>query len=266
MSFSREVKEELAEKYTKLPHCQKALLSALLIYDKKNMTQDADSGVWFYNFTSGRKTFNIKTDPKESPEKITAKTCCKRAFLRGAFIGAGTISDPEKEYRFDIISDTREQADFLSRLFSDFGIKARITKRREKYVLYLKEGEQISDALNVLEAHNAMMQFENVRILREMRGSVNRQVNCETANINKSVAAAMKQAEEIQFILEQIGMDKLGETLAAVAKARLAHPDVTLEELGRLMVPPLSKSAVNHRMRKISQIAEELKRQKREET
>ncbi len=265
MSFSQDVKEELIEKYTKATHCQKSQLAALLVFDSKNISRDTARNCYIYNFTSEKKTFNINLDLGVPLDRVTEKTCCKRAFLKGAFIGAGTISDPEKEYRFDIICENPEQADFLKTLFESFGISPKITKRREKYVLYLKEGEAISDALNVLEAHKAMMQFENVRILKEMRGSVNRKVNCETANINKAVAASMKQTEDIELILEKKGLETLDENLAAVANARLQNPDVTLAELGNLMTPAISKSAVNHRMRKLSQIAEELRKQDREE-
>lgn len=265
MSFSQEVKEEILNKYTKATHCQKAQLAAFLIFDGKNVKKDSEKDCYIYNFTSGRKTFNIRLDTSEGLEKLTEKTCCKRAFLKGAFIGAGTISDPEKEYRFDIVCSTEEQAEFLRELFGAFEIRARVTNRRGKYVLYIKEGELISEALNVLEAHKAMMDFENIRIVKEMRGSINRQVNCETANINKAIAASMKQARDIELILEKRGDSLLDENLAAVANARLQYPDVTLAELGNLMTPAISKSAVNHRMRKISQLAEELRRQEKEE-
>ncbi len=265
MSFSKEVKEEILNKYTKATHCQKAQLAAFLIFDGKNVKKDSEKDCYIYNFTSGRKTFNIRLDTSEGLEKLTERTCCKRAFLKGAFIGAGTISDPEKEYRFDIVCSTEEQAEFLRELFGAFEIRARVTNRRGKYVLYIKEGELISEALNVLEAHKAMMDFENIRIVKEMRGSINRQVNCETANINKAIAASMKQARDIELILEKRGEDSLDENLAAVANARLQYPDVTLAELGNLMTPAISKSAVNHRMRKISQLAEELRRQEKEE-
>ncbi len=265
MSFSQEVKEEILNKYTKATHCQKAQLAAFLIFDGKNVKKDGEKDCYIYNFTSGRKTFNIRLDTSEGLEKLTEKTCCKRTFLKGAFIGAGTISDPEKEYRFDIVCSTEEQAEFLRELFGAFEIRARVTNRRGKYVLYIKEGELISEALNVLEAHKAMMDFENIRIVKEMRGSINRQVNCETANINKAIAASMKQARDIELILEKRGESSLDENLAAVANARLQYPDVTLAELGNLMTPAISKSAVNHRMRKISQLAEELRRQEKEE-
>lgn len=259
MSFSAQVKEELAERYVKTIHCKKALLSALLLFDRKNVEPNADGTGYIYGFTSQKKTFTITLTEADTKEALTERSCCKRVFLRGAFLGAGSVSDPEKEYRFDIVCAAKEDALFLQKLFSDFEVYAKITKRRGRYVLYLKEGEQIAEALNVLEAHKAMMQFENVRILKEMRGSVNRQVNCETANINKSVAASLKQTEDIRFIISQIGIEKLDDHLAETARARLQHPDVTLEELGSYMTPKLSKSAVNHRMRKLSQIASSLR-------
>lgn len=266
MSFSGDVKKELMERYTKATHCQMAELCALLLFDEKNVEFDAVRNCCNYNFTSLRKTFNINADFEKNPWKRTEKTCCKRAFLRGAFLGSGTISDPEKEYRFDLLCGSNEAASFLKGLLEKFEISARITARRGKPVLYLKEAGQIADALNVMEAHRAMMHFENVRILKEMRSSVNRQVNCETANINKAVSAAMRQMKEIELIQNTVGLEKLDENLAAAARARIENPDATLEELGNLMSPALSKSAVNHRMRKLSQIAESLKKQNREES
>ena len=264
MSFSQEVKEELIRHYTKARHCQMAELAALKIFDEKNLEYDTSKEIFNYNFTSGKKTFNINLHFDSNPEKRTEKTCCKRAFLRGAFLGAGTVSDPEKEYRFDIICTGPEIAEFLKELFLGFGVRARITKRRGRQVLYLKEADQISEALSIIEAHKAMMEFENVRILKEMRGSVNRQVNCETANINKAVSAGVKQVEDIKCIDSDIGLEKLDENLAAVARARLEYPDVTLSELGSLMTPPISKSAVNHRMRKITRMAEDIRSHERE--
>ena len=152
----------------------------------------------------------------------------------------------------------------MRELLAGFEIDARITLRKRSYVLYVKEGSQISDILNVMEAHVAMMKFENVRILREMRNSVNRQVNCETANLNKTVSAAVKQIEDIQFIQKTIGFDELPENLAEIAVLRLEQPETTLKELGQLLTPPVGKSGVNHRLRKLSIIAEELRDHKEE--
>lgn len=258
MSFSQEVKEELMSKYVKSAHCRKALFAALQMFDEKNVAYDAAKDCYIYHFTTEIKTFNMKTKGGFGGQ-LFEKACCKRAFLKGAFVGAGTLCDPEKEYRFDIICNCKEHAQLLQDLFAEFAISTKIALRRGKYVLYLKEGEAISDALNVLEAHKAMMQFENVRIVKEMRGSVNRQVNCETANIQKTVAAAMKQTEDIRLIAEKKGLESLDDNLLAVARARLSNPEVTLAELGNLMSPPVSKSAVNHRMRKLGELANTLR-------
>ena len=145
-----------------------------------------------------------------------------------------------------------------------FGIEAKIVQRKRYFVVYLKEGSQIVDLLNVMEAHIALMNLENVRILKEMRNSINRQVNCETANINKTVAAASKQVEDILFIKELIGFGELDEGLEEIATLRLAHPEASLKELGQLLSVPIGKSGVNHRLRKLSIIADNLREHKEE--
>ena len=132
-------------------------------------------------------------------------------------------------------------------------------QRKKYYVVYIKEGAQIVEILNVMEAHVALMNLENVRILKEMRNSVNRQVNCETANINKTVNAAVKQIEDIQYIQSTIGFDSLSEGLEDVARLRLEQPEATLKELGMMLTPQVGKSGVNHRLRKLSNLADELR-------
>ena len=132
-------------------------------------------------------------------------------------------------------------------------------QRKKHYVVYLKEGSQIVDILNVMEAHVALMEFENIRIMKDMRNSVNRKVNCETANINKTVSAAVRQTEDIKYIQDTVGFDKLPEGLKDVALTRLTYPDATLKELGTLLENPVGKSGVNHRLRKLSEIAEKLR-------
>ena len=136
--------------------------------------------------------------------------------------------------------------------------------RKKNHIVYIKEGAQIVDMLNVMEAHVALMNFENIRIVKEMRNSVNRQVNCETANLNKTVSAAVKQIEDIQFIKATIGFDQLPESLTEIAKLRLEQPSATLKELGQMLTPSVGKSGVNHRLRKLSLIAEELREHKEE--
>lgn len=195
---------------------------------------------------------------------VIQNTCCKRAFIRGSFISSGSISDPSKAYHFEIALPTRPKAVQLREMLNVFGIEAKIVQRKRYFVVYLKEGSQIVDLLNVMEAHIALMNLENVRILKEMRNSINRQVNCETANINKTVAAASKQVEDILFIKELIGFGELDEGLEEIATLRLAHPEASLKELGQLLSAPIGKSGVNHRLRKLSIIADNLREHKEE--
>ena len=144
----------------------------------------------------------------------------------------------------------------------DFSMDAKIVRRKKSYVVYLKEGDQIADILNIMEAHVSLMELENIRILKDMRNTVNRKVNCETANINKTVSAAVKQLEDITYLRDNMGLEKLAEGLREVAYARLSHPDATLKELGELLSPPVGKSGVNHRLRKLSDLAEKERQNK----
>ncbi len=190
---------------------------------------------------------------------VIQNPCCRRAFIRGAFLAAGSISDPQRFYHFEIVCATEDKAKQLQSIIATFGLEARIVKRKKYFVVYIKEGSQIVDILNVMEASVALMEFENIRILKEMRGSVNRQVNCETANINKTVSAAVKQTRDITLIKETIGFDSLPQSLEEIARARLERPEATLKELGESLEPPVGKSGVNHRLRKLSILAEELR-------
>ena len=190
---------------------------------------------------------------------VIQQNCCKRAFLRGAFLAAGSISDPEKFYHFEIACAAEAKAVQIQGLLLSFDLDARIVQRKKYYVVYIKEGSQIVDTLNVMEAPLSLMELENIRILKEMRGSVNRQVNCETANINKTVSAAVKQIEDISYIRDKVGFGKLPEGLREIAELRLARPEATLKELGEALDPPVGKSGVNHRLRKLGDIAQKLR-------
>ena len=192
---------------------------------------------------------------------VLMQNCCKRAFIRGAFLAAGSISDPEKFYHFEIACATEAKAKQIQGLILSMGIEAKIVLRKKYFVVYIKEGSQIVDILNVMEAPVALMELENIRILKEMRGNVNRQVNCETANINKTVSAAVKQIEDIEFIRDTVGFESLPDGLAQIAKARLLKPEATLKELGEDLEPPVGKSGVNHRLRKLGEMAEKLRDQ-----
>ena len=190
---------------------------------------------------------------------VIQRSCCKRAFIRGAFLASGSISNPQKSYHFEIACATEKKAEQLRGIINSFEMDAKIVQRKKYHVVYIKEGSQIVDILNVMEAHVALMNLENVRILKEMRNSVNRKVNCETANINKTVNAAVKQIEDIRYIQKKIGVESLGEGLADTARLRLEHPDASLKELGMMLTPQVGKSGVNHRLRKLSTLAEELR-------
>jgi DNA-binding protein WhiA len=184
------------------------------------------------------------------------KPCCVKAYLRGAFLAGGSISDPEKTYHLELTSRTALQAREIQRLLGSFDLHARTIMRKGSYVTYLKEGENIVDFLNIAGAHRALMELENVRILKGMRNNVNRIVNCETANLEKTVNASVRQIENIKYIADNIGLDSLPQGLREVAEIRLEYRDANLAELGQLLNPPLGKSGVNHRLRKLDSIAE----------
>lgn len=190
---------------------------------------------------------------------VIQQSCCRRAFLRGAFLASGSLSDPEKFYHFEIVCATEEKAKQLQGIIATFDLEAKIVKRKRYYIVYIKEGSQIVDILNVMEAPVALMELENIRILKDMRNSVNRQVNCETANINKTVSAAVKQIEDIEYIRDTIGLENLPENLEEIARERVERPEATLKELGEALDPPVGKSGVNHRLRKLGDIAEQLR-------
>lgn len=191
---------------------------------------------------------------------VIMQECCKRAFIRGAFLTTGSISDPEKFYHFEIVCATEAKAEQLQKIIKFFEIDAKIVERKKHFVVYIKEGSGIVDILNVMEAHVALMNLENVRILKEMRNSVNRKVNCETANLKKTVSASVKQIEDIKYIRDTVGLSTLSEGLEEMAMLRLDNPEASLKELGSMLNPPVGKSGVNHRLRKICDIADGLKK------
>lgn len=193
-------------------------------------------------------------------ESMVRKNCCKRAYLRGAFMAGGSVNNPEgSSYHLEIASMYEEHCKALVSLADDFHLNARCIERKKGFILYIKEGEKIIEFLNLIGAHQALFKFEDVRIMRDMRNSVNRIVNCETANLNKTISAAVRQIENIKFLEKEIGLDKLPDKLREVAEIRLAHPDINLKEVGEMLKGSVSKSGVNHRLRKIDELAEKLR-------
>ena len=287
MSFSSDVKEELARNISSARHCQIAELVSILSFcgqigrdEAGNYTigfQTENEAVVRKGFTLLKKTYNIDTDvpltedvmqgllekignPDEPVNQLLIKsTCCQRAFLRGAFLSVGSMSDPVKGYHLEFDCFDKEKAEQLQRVIAGFGIESKIILRKKYHVVYLKEGSGIVDLLNVCGAPVSLMNLENTRILKEMRNSVNRRVNCETANITKTVNAAARQVEDIEYLREHYGFGNLPENLRQMAEVRLEHADAPLKELGGYFHPPIGKSGVNHRLRKLSELAEKVR-------
>lgn len=195
---------------------------------------------------------------KELEKKAFTKNSA-RAFLRDAFLEIGSMSNPEKGYHLEFVCEDENHAHKLIETMQKFEIMAKTVQRKRYTIVYIKESEDIVKLLNVMGAHKCLMDLENLRILKDMRNSINRRVNCETANISKTVSAANKQIEDIQYIQEHCGFDDLSENLREMAKIRLEYPDATLKELGEYLVPPVGKSGVNHRLRKLSELADSIR-------
>lgn len=287
MSFSSEVKDELAKRISPARHCQIAELAAIMNFcgqygrdEKGRFTigfQTENATVVRKGFTLLKKTYNIDTGSVLSEAEVCGllqklgnleepvsrllikNACCKRAFLRGAFLSVGSMSDPAKGYHLEFDCIDRRKAEQLQEVIEAFDIESKIILRKKYHVVYLKEGAGIVDILNVFEAPVSLMNLENLRILKEMRNSVNRRVNCETANIAKTVNAAARQVEDIELLRARGGFQSLPEALREMAEIRLEYPDAPLKELGEFFNPPIGKSGVNHRLRKLSQLAEEIR-------
>lgn len=289
MSFSAEVKAELEKVIPGSRHCQLAELAAIVHFDGGIVTREkekteivlhSENDVAFRKyFTLLKKTFIIGTDTakvlqalklfdgekqirtlKEGVNPVLVKnSCCRRAYLRGAFLCIGSMSDPQKSYHLEFVCEWETQALQIQEMIRSFDLDARIVKRKRYHVVYLKEGAGIVDLLNVMGAHLSLMNLENLRIEKEMRNSINRQVNCETANIAKTVNAANKQIADIELLEKHYGFSNLPENLREMAMVRLVYPESSLQELGGYLNPPVGKSGVNHRLRKLSEIADRIR-------
>ena len=296
MSFSGQIKEELAQVISSPRHCQLAELAALVQFcghieeDGSLLVQSENPLVIRKCFTLLKKTFKIEAVAKSQMQTqnyrlfvtgedafrvlealkicdtaghlmmrhltdpvLIKNSCCKRAYLRGCYMAVGSMSDPYKSYHLELVCGLQAQAEQLLKILHDFSLDAKMIVRKKYYVVYMKEGENIADFLNITEAHKALMEFENTRIYKGMRNMVNRKVNCEAANITKTVNAATRQVEDIRLIREKMGLEGLPEPL------RLENPQASLGELGKLLDPPVGKSGVNHRLRKLGELAKELK-------
>ncbi|WP_026508982.1 DNA-binding protein WhiA [Butyrivibrio sp. LC3010] len=313
MSFSSDVKNELAKQIASPRHCQLSELSALIllcgavecdenglytvflqadsevqtrkfftilkkafnieasVFDK--MTQKHIGGKVYQLVLQGRGEIssilksihitdedgNIRTAEDGISHSLVKQSCCKRAFLRDTFLCIGSVSDPSKSYHLEFACVSKQFADDLKQMIESFDIEARIVKRKKYYVVYIKESTSIVDMLNVMEAPISLMNMENERIVKEMRNSINRRVNCETANITKTVNAASRQTTDILYLRDHYGFENLPKGLEDMARVRLQYPDATLLELGKYLDPPVGKSGVNHRLRKLSELADKIR-------
>lgn len=218
----------------------------------KLRTVDDDSGVRLPEVSMG---MDLRLDTEDI---VLSKSCCRNAFLRGTYLAAGSVSDPKSQYQFEIVTDRDSVTRQVLTAMNGFGISGHVTERKFSQVVYIKEAGAISEILGQLGAANSMMEFENVRILKEIRNHVNREVNCDTANMTKVANASVKQIAEIRKIEETIGLSSLPDGLEELARLRLLNPDLSLKELGELLTTPLGKSGVNHRLRKLSEISRRL--------
>ncbi len=192
--------------------------------------------------------------------KVFSKACCKKSFLRGSFLAGGSVNDPDSSsYHLEVASHNEQHAYALLHLMDGFALHGKVIDRKKGYIVYIKEGEKIVDFLGLIGAHQALLRFEDVRILKGMRNQVNRLVNCETANLNKTIVAAVRQLDNIRFLDKEYGLERLPVKLRVVAIARLQNPDVTLSELCRLLPDQVSKSGLNHRLRKLDELANKVR-------
>ena len=230
MSFTQDVKNEIGAFLPEEEHCLRAELYAFLMEEGDAVPDDS----------------------------FLLKECCRRAFLRGAFLERGSFSDPLKSNDLEFTFSRKETADLVSRTLSSLDIRGKTVERNGRYVVYLKDGDQISEFLLQIGANKALLAFENARVVKDVKNSVNRRVNFETANLRKAANAGVLRAQDIEKIEKTVGLDNLPENLREAALLRKEYPDVTLQELGEMMDPPVGKSGVNHRLRKLHEIAEGL--------
>ena len=211
------------------------------------------------SFTSEIKQELMELKIWDQNSQFTQEEQIKRICIREAFLKSGSINDPNKEYHLEIIFKLKRKADEINIMLKELNINSKIITRNKKYVIYIKDGEEISKFLALIGANNAVIKFEEIRVIKDMKNKVNRKVNYETANINKTINAAIQQIEDIKLIKAKNEFAKLPEGLKELANLRIENPDISITELGKMLSKPLSKSGVNHRLLKLKEIAENLK-------
>ncbi len=268
MSFCDDVKKELSEIVPIPKHCKTAELAGFVLYSSKKSVDKCDmSALKSLTDDLGGETDILKLCGIEEDqglrvlkkESVISRNCCKRCFLRGAFLAAGSITDPKREYHLEISSVSRPGIELLCNTAAAFDVVGKIALGKNRFRLYFKDADKISDLLNITEAHVSMMSFENERILKEVTNTVNREVNCETSNLKKTAKASEYACECISFLEEQHVLETLPEALQSIAELRIENPEKSLAELGEMTEPKIGKSGVNHRLEKLISIARDLK-------
>lgn len=243
---------EASIEFVKNDNIQKEGIFTITIEDEKiSQALLASSGIDLYgNYTVMLDTlYQRLQDDKERR---------KEAYLRGAFLGAGSIVDPDKGYHLEMLFSKEEDMLFTNRVLESMQLEALKTNRKGKYILYFKDSDKISDFLNVIGATNGMLKLENVKAMKDLRNNINRQVNCDTANINKTLKSSSRQIDKILYIKERYGLDSLEDNLQVAAKLRIDHPELSLRALAELSEEQISKSGLSHRLKKIEDIYEDI--------
>lgn len=243
--------EEVEVLVSKSKQLKKKNLYSIIIRD----TGAAKSLLYDINFLTGENVFMLNY----KPYNILIDINTKKAYIRGAFLGAGSITNPEKFYHLEFVCADDSHAEFLSETIKSFSLNSKIVKRKESYVVYIKEAEQIGDLLTIIGANRSLLKFENIRVLKSVNNQVNRLVNLETANLNKTIDASLSQIADIKYIRDTVGIEKLPVNLQEVAKIRLRNDSLSLKEIGDMLDPPIGKSGVNHRLKKLKEIANKLR-------
>lgn len=300
MSFSADVKNELARLEGQKPCCEKAELLGVLRMSGAVVLRGKNIGIHFSTENAAlarrvlqvlKSNYQVRTevvitrsrrlkknnryqvevlpDPRvaealrelqilpaeEGRNDLLSRSCCRKAFLRGVFMAGGSVSRPASDYHLEIVTENEEFARLILKVMQGFSLSARMTDRKNDFIVYLKDGDHITDFLSLIGAHQSLLEFENVRIVKEMRNNVNRQVNCETANLNKVIRAAVLQTACIRYLQEHSDYGGLPDKLRETAELRLAHPDASLNELVEYAGGAVGKSGLNHRLKKIQQLA-----------
>ncbi len=299
MSYSTDVKEELAQHMPQARHCRTAALAALLSCQTVREPEQGNLPVQLPAeggeavrkcFTLMLKTVNINVrlsageggrsgrtasvpvseesfktlsgllgEDRTVRKDLLDKACCRKSYLREMFLCIGSVSDPDRVYHLEFACGSDAQAAQLMEVLQTLGRQPRLSHRKKYSIVYFKEAEEIVDVLNIMGAHASLLKMENSRILKDIRNNLNRRVNCEAANIGKSVQAAQRQMEDIRYLERAGALRKLPESLRTMAELRMEYPDISLQELGERARPPIGKSGVNHRLRRISEAAERLR-------